>query len=194
MTKPFEAIRILGIDPGSINTGYGLIESSGSTLKVIDFGTWSPEKIQKTPLEFHQKLDLLFQKITNCIQEHQPQVIAIEKIFFSTNAHSTIQLGQVRGVMLLAAARAGLTIAEYSPNEVKGAVAQHGHAGKDQMAKMVSLILGCKDFPTSDASDALAIAITHALHSQRGGIPKTRLKNRKTMAESVAHRLLDQSK
>lgn len=156
-------LRILGIDPGSRLTGYGIIELVGSSMRVITHGTLklsSTSGRSTVPLE--TRLLLIFQGLTDLIQKHQPQVMAIEKVFFAKNAVSALKLGQARGVAILSGVNQGLEIHEYSPNEVKSMVTGQGHADKNQVAKMVQLLTGQKDFESSDASDGLALALCHA--------------------------------
>lgn len=154
-------IRILGVDPGSIRTGYGVIDSIGGRLVHVAHGTWV-----LSGSGMPERLLSLFEGLDQLIRVHRPQVMVVEKAFFAKNAQSALKLGQARGVVLLAGARNGLDQVEYSPNEVKQSLSGYGHADKDQVARMVELLLGKQvfpdGFPTSDASDALALAICHA--------------------------------
>ena len=155
--------RILGIDPGSRLTGYGVLDVAGRSMKPITQGTL---RLSNTggkaviPLE-HRLLDI-YEGLTRVILEHRPTVMSIERVFFAKNAVSALKLGQARGAAILTAAIHGLDVVEYSPTEVKAAIVGHGGADKDQVARMVGLLTGAKDFATSDASDALALAICHA--------------------------------
>jgi crossover junction endodeoxyribonuclease RuvC len=160
-------MRILGIDPGSRLTGYGCIEKQGSKLIHIAHGTIKLSNTSgKQDIPLHDRLLILHQKMNDIIQELRPSVLAIENVFFAKNAVSALKLGQARGAALLTAAIHGLEIAEYSPTQVKQAVVGYGQADKDQVAKMIQIILGRIEFKTCDASDALALAISHALFSR----------------------------
>lgn len=152
--------RILGIDPGSRNLGYGLVTKSGNKLQALAHGTLKFD----TKTESNERLLEIFTRVRALIAELKPDAVAIEKVFFAKNASSAFKLGAARGVVILAVVEAGLSIAEYNPTEVKQAVTGHGHAEKDQVAKLVSLLLGVRDFASADASDALAIAICHTHH------------------------------
>lgn len=153
-----EKKRILGVDPGSRFTGYGCIELDGRDFRCVKRGVIRlPEK-----LAFHQRLLLLENELNDVIQQARPQTLAVEKVFFAKNAMSALKLGQARGVVLLCGAKHQLEIEEYSATEVKQAVVGYGRADKEQVAKMVRLILGLEKLDRSDESDALAIAITHA--------------------------------
>ena len=155
---------ILGLDPGTATTGFGLVkELPGGELIAIDFGTI------KTPpgLSDAERLVILYNKLHELIILHRPQGCAVEKLFFQKNVRTAISVGQARGVILLVLAQFGLIIGEYTPNEVKQAVASYGSADKHQVQEMVKVLLGLKEIPRpDDAADALAIAITH-LHTNR---------------------------
>lgn len=150
--------RILGVDPGSLITGVGIVEGHGSRLKSLHWNTIKTNSNQP----FAERLKTIHEGIHSAIEQFAPTALALEDIFFATNAKSTIKLGQVRGVVLLAAAQAGIDIHEYSPLEVKQTVVGHGRADKKQVQSMVVHLLGLKLKPDSlDASDALAVAICH---------------------------------
>ena len=153
---------ILGLDPGTATTGYGLVdETPGGDLLAIDYGT-----IQ-TPasLTDSERLVILHQRVKEIILLHRPQGCAVERLFFQKNVRTAIVVGQARVVILLAGAEAGLSIGEYTPNEVKQAVTGYGNADKQQVQEMVKVLLQLDEIPRpDDAADALAIAITH-LHS-----------------------------
>jgi crossover junction endodeoxyribonuclease RuvC len=155
---------ILGLDPGTATTGYGLVnEDSGGGLHAIDFGT-----IQ-TPagMPDSERLVILYQRMREIILLHRPQGSAVEKLFFQKNVRTAITVSQARGVILVSLAQAGLDIGEYSPNEIKQAVTGYGSADKHQVQEMVRILLGLEDIPKpDDAADALAVAITH-LHTNR---------------------------
>lgn len=163
-------MRILGIDPGSRLTGYGVVDliQGAGQRRVIRHVTHGTLRLSNTggksviPLE--HRLLLIHEGLCEIIQQHKPTVMAIERVFFAKNAVSALKLGQARGATILCGAIHGLEIVEYSPSEVKSALTGHGHADKDQVAKMVQLLLGNipLDFVTSDASDGLALAVCHA--------------------------------
>lgn len=154
---------ILGIDPGTATTGFGLIEKKGAKISLIDFGCiLTPAKI---PLE--DRLHTIFDELSDILKKHMPQQIAVEELFFSTNAKTAISVGQARGVILLAAKKQGLSVAEYTPLEVKMALTGYGKADKKQIQHMVKAVLSLAEVPKpDDAADALAIAICHA-HTHR---------------------------
>lgn len=156
-------MRILGVDPGSAHTGYGCIEPSGSSYRVLTCGVLSPP-VSGT---FPEKLLAVYAGLATLVREYEPVVVAIEDLFYARNARSALKLGHVRGVAMLAASEAGLPVAEYSPTEVKRAVVGYGRAEKKQVQSMVMLLLGLATPPSRfDVSDALAVAICHA-HSIR---------------------------
>ncbi len=155
---------VLGIDPGTATTGYGLVrmEPDGS-LKAVTFGVIVTPP--HTPPE--QRLKMLYEDLEDLLVAHHPDSCAVEKLFFSRNVSTAIGVGQARGVVLLALSQAGIEIAEYTPNEVKQAVAGYGSADKRQVQEMVRTLLLLPDIPKpDDAADALAIAITH-LHTRK---------------------------
>lgn len=162
-------MRVMGIDPGSLCTGYGIVEETGGRLTSVHFGSIASKA--KSP--FEQRLKSIYDGLASMIEEFQPDAIAVEDIFFAANAKSTIKLGQTRGVALLAAAQAEITLAEYTPLEVKQSVVGYGRADKRQVRDMVTAILKLQQKPEPlDVSDALAIAICH-LHTYKA---KARLK------------------
>ena len=154
----------LGIDPGTATTGYGFIriEPDGSLL-AVKYGVITTPK--DTPAS--ERLVMLYDQLQDLLQEYKPETAAVEKLFFQRNITTAIAVGQARGVMLLSLAQAGLDVFEYTPNEIKQAVAGYGSAGKRQMQEMVRVLLTLEDIPRpDDAADALAVAITH-LHTNR---------------------------
>jgi len=155
---------VLGIDPGTAITGFGFVqEEQDGTLTVMEYGV-----IQTAAhLSMPKRLVELYQRIKEIILLHHPEMGAVEKLFFQRNVRTALTVGQARGVALLAMAEMGLQIGEYSPTEVKQAVAGYGGADKNQVQQMVRNILGLKEIPQpDDAADALAVAICH-LHSAR---------------------------
>jgi crossover junction endodeoxyribonuclease RuvC len=155
---------VLGIDPGTATTGYGLVRNRvDGTLEPVAFGTFrtSPGDVAQN------RLSALFHQMNDILLLHRPDSVAVEKLFFQRNISTAIAVGQARGVLLLAISEAGLDLAEYTPNEVKQAVAGYGSAGKKQVQEMVKVLLGLMEIPKpDDAADALAIAITH-LNTQK---------------------------
>jgi len=150
-------MRVLGIDPGSNTTGYGILEESGGVIRHIDNGNISPG----TKLPFHKRLHEIYDGLTGLIEAHRPEAVAIENVFVAKNARSSLLLGHARGVAILAASRAGLAIEEYTPSQVKVAITGSGRAGKEQIQLMVRAILSLPEVACEDASDALAVAICH---------------------------------
>lgn len=155
---------ILGLDPGTAITGYGLVKDDpDGGLHAVEFGT-----IQ-TPagMPDSERLVILHQRMREIILLHRPQGSAVEKLFFQKNVRTAINVSQARGVILLALAEASLDIGEYTPNEIKQAVTGYGSADKHQVQEMVRVLLGLQVIPKpDDAADALAVAITH-LHTNR---------------------------
>ncbi len=151
-------MRILGIDPGSRATGYGLIRLEGNRLHHIDNGVIRP------PQEFDlaQRLLHIYQELQIIIQNYAPDCSAIEQVFIGSNAQSALKLGQARGVAVLSAATADLNVAEYSPLQIKSAVVGYGRASKSQVQLMVKVLLKLPEVAQEDAADALAVAICHA--------------------------------
>lgn len=155
-------MRVLGIDPGTATTGFGLVsEHEDGSLEVIDFGIISTSPGISMP----ERLSILYHKLAEIILLHRPDTGAVEKLFFQRNVKTALVVGQARGVVLLALSEAALPVAEYSPMEVKQAVAGYGGADKNQVQQMVKAILELDKIPQpDDAADALAIAICH-LHT-----------------------------
>ena len=155
-------MRVFGIDCGTEFTGYGVVEVDRDArlpkLIYLAAGTIRLSKKEKTP----QRLAQVYAELTALMTLHEPEIIAIEEVFFSANAKSALKLGQVRGVAMLAAATCGLPVAEYAPLSIKSAVVGYGMAAKEQVQFMVTRLLALDHAPESpDAADALAIAICH---------------------------------
>jgi crossover junction endodeoxyribonuclease RuvC len=151
-------MRVIGVDPGSEITGYGVIDSDGRSYRVIEYaGIRSSSRVT-----FAERLLAISRKLEEVIDRLAPQACAVEDTFYSANVKSALKLGQARGAVLIAAARAGVEIFEYSPLEVKSALVGYGRAEKKQVQEMVRVLLGMAQAPEPlDASDALAIAICH---------------------------------
>jgi crossover junction endodeoxyribonuclease RuvC len=156
-------MRILGIDPGSETTGWGVIEDDGRHCRLIECGTVRALAAQKFPA----RLLRIANALEEIIQRHNPDSCAIEDGFLATNVKVTLKLGQVRGVAMLVAERASLRIHEYSPRLVKQTVVGHGNAEKFQVQQMVKTLLSLSSVPEPyDAADALAVAICHYQHAR----------------------------
>ncbi len=152
--------RILGIDPGSRLTGYGIIDSVPGKIAFVACG------VIKTTVKYPlaNRLNEIFDGINEVIQLHDPEVAAVEEIFVSSNANSALKLGQARGAAVVAAMQNGLGVHDYSAKKVKRAVVGYGQAEKGQVQHMIRVLLGLSKEPGEDAADALAVAICHANH------------------------------
>jgi crossover junction endodeoxyribonuclease RuvC len=148
---------ILGIDPGSLFTGWGVVELEGSKLRHGAHGVIATS----TALGQAERLKQIFRGIQDVIQKYRPAAMSLEKVFFSRNVQSALKLGQARGVALLAAAESQIAVSEYSATEIKVAVVGYGHATKDQIQRMVSALLCLRSPIRADAADGLAAAICH---------------------------------
>ena len=154
---------VLGIDPGTAITGFGFIRETGNGIELVAYGAVTTPA--GDPPE--QRLLSLYQQLSEVIALHRPETGAVEKLFFQRNVTTAISVGQARGVAMLAMAQAGLPVSEYTPLQVKQAVAGYGGADKNQVQQMVKAILNMPEIPRpDDAADALAVAICH-LHSDR---------------------------
>jgi crossover junction endodeoxyribonuclease RuvC len=152
-------MRILGIDPGSETTGYGIIESDGAEHSAILFGAIRTRARQPFP----ERLLKIYSDLTEILSREKAQVMAIEDVFYAANVQSALRLGHARGVAMLVAAQRGLSVHEYSPLEIKSAIVGYGRADKSQVQEMVRFLLRLREMPSSsDAADALAVAICHA--------------------------------
>ena len=155
-------MRVLGIDPGTANTGYGVVVSAPGRLTALASGVI--ETSSRTPLE--RRLADIHARVAELIDEHEPDAVAVEDLFFGNNARSAFAVGQARGVVMLAAGQRGIACTGYTPQQVKGAVCGTGRAAKDQVGRMVQALLGLTAVPSPDhAADALAVAICHANHA-----------------------------
>jgi len=147
---------ILGIDPGIADTGYGVIKSEGSKLICLAYGSIKTD----SKLDLISRLEILHRALDKIIKKYQPDLAAIEQLFFNKNVRTALIVGQARGVILLTLKQNKLTIIDYTPSQVKSAVSAYGQASKLQVQKMVKLILNLKELPKpDDAADALAVAI-----------------------------------
>jgi len=151
-------MRIFGIDPGSERTGYGCIDSSGGRHQLITCGSLSAPARSTFP----EKLLLIHSGLQALLEQHRPECMAIENIFFAKNVRSALKLGHARGIALLAASQASIPVVEYSPAEIKRSVVGYGRAEKQQVQGMMKLLLGLDAVPSPhDVADALAVAICH---------------------------------
>lgn len=176
-------MRIMGVDPGAVVTGYGIIDQRGSSLRLVASGVISMRSSQALAL----RLQMIYDTLLGVIDSHAPDEFCIETAFYSKNVRSTLILGHVRGVALLAAAQRQLGIAEYSPREVKKAVTGSGAAAKQQIAFMVTRLLGLtREITRSDESDALGIALCHA---SRIASPRHRYSNWTEFASAHPERI-----
>lgn len=154
---------ILGIDPGTAITGYGVLADERGDMRAIDYGVIRTASTE--PL--YLRLVKLYDALQDLINRHHPESVAVEELFFARNASSALSVGHARGVVLLAVAQSGAALFQYKPAEVKQAVTGYGNADKRQIQEMVKLLLGLETYPQpDDAADALAIAICH-FHSAR---------------------------
>ena len=158
---------VLGIDPGTAALGWGVIDRTGATLRLVDVGCLETS----SELGLPDRLLAIHRFLTELIARHKPDLVAVERLFFSRNAQTAFAVGQARGVVLLAAAEAGRIIREATPNEVKMAVTGSGSADKVQVGRMVAVVLGLPEVPRpDDAADALAVAIWAANSERSDGL------------------------
>ena len=157
-------MRVLGIDPGLRNMGWGVIDVAGPRISHVANGICRSEGD-----DLAARLLSLHQQLTAVLIAHQPQAAAVEQTFVNKDGAGTLKLGQARGIAMLVPAQAGVAVAEYAPNAVKKAVVGVGHADKAQVAHMVKIQLPGVQFAGPDAADALAIAICHSFHMQSAG-------------------------
>ncbi len=164
-------MRILGIDPGLRNLGWGVIEAQGSRLSHIANGICHSEgkDLGKRLLSLHQQL-------SDVVHKFQPETAAVEQTFVNKDGAGTLKLGQARGIAMLVPAQAGLEIGEYAPNKIKKTVVGVGHAEKEQVAHMVKMQLPGVKLAGPDAADALAIAICHAFYARNSATLENALK------------------
>ena len=154
-------IRIIGIDPGSRRTGYGIVDISGATINYVTSGI-----IRLPEDSLPERLQLIFDAVSQLIEEYKPVVMSIEDVFMSINPRGALKLGQARGAAILAGTNAKLPVSEYSPRSVKQAIVGTGAADKKQVQMMVTTLLKLPGEPAEDAADGLAVAICHG-HSMR---------------------------
>lgn len=156
-------MRIIGIDPGTATTGYGIIDGAEGEMAVVAYGVIRTSAKDETP----RRLQKIYEEVSDLIVEFQPDAAAVEEVFFGRNITTAISVGQARGVLILALANAGLPIGEYSPPKIKDAVTGYGKADKHQVQLMVRNLLNLTETPRpDDAADGLAVAITHFQHQR----------------------------
>jgi len=156
-------VRVFGVDPGSLRTGYGCIDTDGSRHRLVASGAITVPAAAAFP----ERLLAIYRALGQLLRKHQPDCVVVENVFHATNVRSALKLGHARGVALLAAVEGGYPLVEYTPAEIKLAVVGYGRAEKAQVATMVALLLGLRDrLPVADSADALAVAICYAEHSR----------------------------
>lgn len=154
-------IRILGVDPGSRMTGYGLVDCDGCRSRYVASG-----RLQVAGDSLAKKLGLIFRELSELMAEYRPQQFAIETVFMHRNAGSALKLGQARGAAICAAVMRELPVAEYAPREIKQSVVGKGGADKQQVQHMVRVLLNLSHAPQADAADALAVALCHSFQQK----------------------------
>jgi crossover junction endodeoxyribonuclease RuvC len=153
-------VKVIGIDPGTASCGFGIVHERDGRLRAIDHGWWQTPAAERLEL----RLKTIFDGVAGLIEAHRPDAVALEESFVGVDARTALSVGQARGAVMVAAASAGVECAEYAPARVKQLVCGYGRAEKQQVQKMVTAILSLEAPPTpSHASDALAVAICHAL-------------------------------
>ena len=153
-------MKVLGIDPGTAACGYGIVHESDGRVRALASGCWTTGARVRPEL----RLQVIFAGVRDLIEAHAPDAVALEESFVGKDARIALSVGQARGAAMVAAADAGIECTEYAPNRVKQSICGYGHAEKEQMQRMVKLLLALDDFPaTSHEADALAVAICHAL-------------------------------
>lgn len=153
-------MRVLGIDPGSLHTGYGIVEENSTILKLISAGCIT----NKSKVSLSKRYNKIYSELIKVINQTKPEIVSLENVIYCNNTRIAIKLGEARGVAILAAENSGVPIAEYAPKKIKQAVVGHGSASKIQVQKMVKQLLNLNKLPESDTADALAAAICHINH------------------------------
>ena len=170
---------VLGVDPGTAKLGYGIVERTGNHLRAVDFGCLETSPDAALP----ERLLAIHRLLTDLLALHAPDLVAIERLFFSRNVQTAMAVGQARGVILLAAAEARVPVREATPSEIKSAVAGHGAADKSQVARMVQVALEMPEPPEpDDAADALAAAIWAAHRERAGEVARSAVEDRAAAA------------
>jgi crossover junction endodeoxyribonuclease RuvC len=148
---------VLGVDPGSLVTGYGLVEKKGNQMTCVHLGAITSAK----HVPIYKRIHKIFYSMVEIMERYRPQEMAVEDVFFAKNVKSALKIGHARGAVLIAAVECGIKIFEYTPLEIKKSVVGYGRANKEQVRSMVQVILGLKSHSGLDTSDALATAICH---------------------------------
>lgn len=167
-------MRVLGIDPGSLHTGYGVVEGNRSSYKLVACGRIDNKNNDKSTTRYSN----IYSQIREIVRRTQPELITLENVIYCNNTKIAIKLGEARGIAILAASEANLPIAEYSPKRIKQAVVGNGNASKQQVQGMIQQLLGLNEPPSTDAADALAAAICH-INSCHGETKTLRLSGKK---------------
>jgi crossover junction endodeoxyribonuclease RuvC len=155
-------VRVIGIDPGTAACGYGIVQGNGNRLRALDHGWWRTSARARPEV----RLQTIYEGVAALIEQHSPDAVVLEESYVGADARIALSVGQARGAVLVAAARAGVACAEYAPARVKSSVCGYGRADKGQVQRMVKAILGLPELPSPNhAADALAVAICHALSS-----------------------------
>jgi len=178
-------VRVFGIDPGSVRTGYGCVESDGRRHRLVTCGAIATAGAAT----LGARLALIHDGLAALLSECRPDVVAIESLFYASNVRSALTLGHARGVAMLSAVEAGLELAEYTPAEIKRAVVGYGRAEKAQVGQMIALLLGLERPPAPhDAADALAVALCHAHRMPGGGVTLTKARSAPALKSWRAYR------
>ena len=159
-------MRILGVDPGTWHTGVGIIETKGSGYREVHSRVITIQ--QKLPIP--ARLHIIYKSLLEVIQEHRPEILALEKFFFGKDFEAMVRVGEARACAMLAASECGIEVVEYAPMKVKQSVTGNGHAKKEQVQHMIKTLLGLREIPPPDGADALAIAICHAHYGGKNKI------------------------
>ena len=155
-------MRLLGIDPGTGITGFGVVDVKDGKYKLVDAGVVRTKA--HTPQK--ERLETIFENISEIIEEHKPQIMSIEKLFFTNNITTAMTVSEARGVVLLCAQQADMQLYEYTPLQIKQAITGYGKADKKQVQEMVRVVMKLKEVPKpDDCADAIAVAVTHAMHA-----------------------------
>jgi crossover junction endodeoxyribonuclease RuvC len=169
-------LRVLGIDPGSKVTGFGVVERHGAKSVHVAHGTI---RVPTRASDLAHRLAYVFDEVAGIVERYAPDVASVEQVFVSASPRSALVLGQARGAVLVALARAGVSVAEYSPAEIKQSVAGNGRAAKDQVQRLVKRLLVLDRVPAQDAADALAAALCHAQAGALAGLPRVPSRRRR---------------
>ncbi len=164
-------MRILGVDPGTYRTGAGIVESSGSSYKLVHFEVIRPNPKAAIP----KRLSGILEGLKTIIADHRPDVLALESVFFGKDVQAMVKIGEARACAMLAASAAGIDVVEYPPARVKQSVSGNGRATKEQVQHMIKVLLNLKEMPEQDGADALAVALCHFHSSKVFKAPKAKV-------------------